>query len=144
MNIKKQTLKKNRNAGGISEPKASWHPNERKQSWGMSLKIINSAFPFWKLDKGHKIIYWAFSSCSLISNTANIQRMRTSRLKVHAHWAWTILCLLCVWSLGGNLIWRQAKEWLHALFITKKMKQYSILLLSDKNRIWLIFVWKCP
>ena len=28
--------------------------------------------------------------------------MRTSRLKVHALWAWTILCLLCVWSLGDN------------------------------------------
>lgn len=38
-------------------------------------------------------------------------------MKVHAHRAWTILCLLWIRSLGGNLKERQAKEWLHAFFI---------------------------
>ena len=40
-------------------------------------------------------------------------------MKVHAHRAWTILCLLWIRSLGGNLKERQAKEWLHAFFICK-------------------------
>lgn len=29
-------------------------------------------------------------------NTANFQHTRTSSQKVHAHKAWTVLCLLCV------------------------------------------------
>ena len=38
-----------------------------------------------------------------ILNIANFQRSRTSRLEVHPDWVWTILCLLRVRSLGGNL-----------------------------------------
>lgn len=44
-------------------------------------------------------------------------------MKVHAYRAWTILCLLWIRSLGGNLKERQAKEWLHA-FLCTILKQY--------------------
>lgn len=42
--------------------------------------------------------------------------MRTSRLKVHADRAWTILSLVCRWSLGGNQTKGKQHEWLHAFF----------------------------
>ena len=44
------------------------------------------------------------------SNTANIQHTRTSRLEVHPDWVWTILCLLCGRSLGGNLKKRRVTD----------------------------------
>ena len=60
---------------------------------------------------------------SLLRIPPKIRHSRTSRLKVHAHWAWTVLCLLNDWSLGGNHKQRQVIEWLHAFNLFKKMKK---------------------
>ena len=46
----------------------------------------------------------------LIPNTANFRHARTSRLKVHPDWVWTIHCLLRVRSLGGNLELRRVTD----------------------------------
>ena len=104
MNNKKQTLKrKTETRSGYKSQRLLDIPTRENNHEARASKSLTWRFRSDYLKKGHIIIYWAFSSCSLISNTANIQRMRTSSLKVHVHWAWTILCLLCVWSLGGNL-----------------------------------------
>lgn len=62
-------------------------------------------------------------------NTANILYPRTSRLKVHATKAWTILCLLDIRSLGGNPKDNKSQNGLRPFYIQNIMKKLISILL---------------
>lgn len=67
----------------------------------------------------------------LIPNTANFRHVRTSRLKVRTNRVWTILCLLRVRSLGGNLELRRVTDGFTPFLysITMKLKRGIFLFL---------------
>ena len=82
----------------------------------------------------------------LLLNTANFRHARTSRLEVHPDWVWTILCLLRVRSLGGNLNGRRVTDGFTPFHYKKNKMEILLTILA---LVWSILciilfikVWK--